>query len=215
MVGDDDIVTCGSIECLISKVKVRDYSVILINFDEGEHYNPKIKTRVNSLKIKNDKEYTNYKDFFQGDDFKNFHGINFLSALVYNSSLLKDSFYKFNEFINTCYLQSYMFLILGTNGNILRIAKPLVIWRSFLEVRRFDNWQRNEKQISDDFKGFVEYAGRLGYIFDENKKIGITRISTKTRIINFLKQNGIAKYVKIIYRLPRVSRYYLSKLIKK
>lgn len=131
LISDDDIVAPGSIEWLISKTEKKNYSVILMNFDQGEHDNLKIKLYTNSLHLKEDREYVDYRDFFKGEDFKNFHGINFMSALVYKTDLLKENFYKFNQFINTCYLQSYIFLILGTNGNILRIAKPLVIWRSF------------------------------------------------------------------------------------
>jgi abequosyltransferase len=215
LVGDDDIVSGNSIKYLISKIKEKEYSVILMNFDQGEHYNPKIKIYSNSLRLRDDKEYVHSEDFFKGKDFKNFSGINFMSALVYNVDLLKENFYKFDEFLDTVYLQAYIFLILGVNGNILRIAEPLVTWRCG-ESRRYDKWQKNERQIQNDFNGFIEYSKRLGYVFDENRKTKANRwLTIKGLIFNFFKKYGLVRYARVIYRIPRLIKYYIFKYDKR
>lgn len=213
LIGDDDAVSSDSIKYLISKIEKNNYSAVLMNFDQGEYDNLKIKPYTNSLHLKEDKEYADYRDFFKGEDFKNFHGINFLSALVYNSALLKENTDRFGEFFDTCYLQSHIFLILGTNGNILRIAKPLVIWRAFSGggKRRYDEWVRNDEQIKHDFNGFIEHARRLGYIFDESKRLKLNSINVpKKLILGFLKKFKLLKYVKAIRRIPRLVKYYIS-----
>lgn len=213
LIGDDDAVAPNSIKYLISRIEKKNYSTVLINFDQGEYNNLKIKPYTNSLHLKEDKEYVDYNDFFKGEDFKNFHGINFLSALVYNSALLKENSDKFGEFFDTCYLQSHIFLILGTNGNILRIAKPLVIWRAFSgEGRRYDKWVRNDEQIKHDFNSFIEHARRLGYIFDESRRLKLNSISLpKKFILEFLKRFKLLKYVKAIRRILRLVKYNISR----
>lgn len=144
LIGDDDVISDGSIKRFIGIVDKSEYSVVLINYSVGEHDNPEIKSDGNFLKIKENKIYKNFYDFFKNEDFKNFYGINFMSALVYSQRLLNENFYKFDQFIDTCYLQSYIFLILGTNGNILRISDPLVTCRYFKRNRRYDKWQVDE-----------------------------------------------------------------------
>ncbi len=167
------------------------------------------------MNLKDDKEYFDYRDFFKGEDFKNFHGINFISALVYNNKLFQESFDKFDKFENTCYLQSYIFLILGVHGNIFRIARPLVTWRASEQIR-YDAWIRNKAQIENDFLGFVEYARVLGYVYDENEKIKLFNIPIyKKIIINFFKKYKIIKYAKMIYRLKRKIQCYFINIYKK
>jgi len=214
---DDDIVEDGALKYLINSLSRCDYSAVLLNFSQGEHFNPRIKIYGNSLQVKEDKVYQNPFTFFQGSDFCNFHGINFASAVLYNCEYFQKEKNNFISFFQTPYLHSYIFLLVARNGPVLRIGKPLVVWRSNIE-RRVDELQPSELAVRHAFIDYIYYAKELGYLFDESKipeKKSFVEVSLKGKIFLFLKKYHLLRFARIFYRIPRLLRYYYDYKIRK
>jgi len=222
VIGDDDIFAPFALDQVLSKLKDEDYGAVLLNFSQGEYKNPNIIMLKNCLHIHKDKSYTDFKHFFDGEDFKNFFGINFLSAIIFNREQFQKNAQNTNKYLDTCYYQSYAFLYSARVGKLLRLATPIVIWRSWERERRYDNVQPNDDHIFNTYIAYIEKAKDLGYEYDISKLALIKKrqvfllenfiVETIRRyVIEILDFFHLKKIVKKIYRVPRVLRYTVKK----
>jgi len=222
LIGDDDLVTAHAITYISSVLKNADYGAVLLNFSQGEYENPEIIMLQNCLHVEEDKIYEQSRSFFEGNDFKNFFGINFMSAIIYNREQFHNVIFDTEAYLDTCYYQSYVFLYCARTGPLLRIAAPMVIWRSWKEDRRYDEVQTSEEQIHNVYIAYIEKSKELGYMFDIAKLAALKR--HKIFLLENLNQGRVRQYfvsildffhmtrfIKKLYRIPRVMRYNLKK----
>ena len=213
--GDDDVVEKNSLKLILRKIGAKNYSAILLNFSQGEHYNPRIKILNNSLRIFRDKEYPDSKLFFLGRDSKNFYGINALLAIILNREEYQKNKEFIREYLGTCYYQSYAFLITALTGPAFRIAKPLAIWRTNLK-RRVDADGKENIDERQQLFDYVKYAKKIGYEFNEEEFYATKDVFwvLKDKIFAFLIKYNLIKFARPFYRAPRLMRYYFNKLKK-
>ncbi len=224
LIGDDDIITSDALKHILSELRTADYGAVLLNFSQGEYKNPNIVMLRNCLHIKEDKLYDNFKDFFAGTDFKNFFGINFMSAIIYNREQFERAAQEADVYLDTCYYQSYAFLYSARIGKLLRLATPMVVWRSWKKDRRYDEVQSDDDHILNTYIAYIEKAKDLGYEYDASKLALIKKrrifllenfnaATIREHIGRILAIFHIKKIAKKIYRLPRLLRYKIKKYL--
>lgn len=223
LMGDDDLVISSKVDLIIEKLGLDDYSAAILNFAQGDSRNPEIVMLDNCLGIKDDRVFYGRDDLFAGQDFVNFFALNFMSVLIYS----REGFYLVYEealkFINSCYFQSYIFLLLAAQDkSIIRICDTCVIWRSLEAPRRYDTWLKDEDDIFNQYFGYIRYAGKIGFKYDSvylEESIRFKAINLfyykkniwKTKLKKILARLGIEKPALKILDLFRHLKYILKK----
>jgi glycosyltransferase involved in cell wall biosynthesis len=222
LMGDDDIVVSGKITLILEKLSQADYSAAILNFAQGDGRNPEMIMLDNCLDLKEDKIFSGRRELFVGKEFVNFFALNFMSALIFNREDFESIKEKAAQFINTCYPQSYAFLLIAAlDKPILRLSEVCVLWRSPEITRRYDTWQKDESDIFNQYIGYVRYAREIGFEYDSaylEESIRFKAINLlyfkksqwKNDVKNFLVKLKIDKLAMKAMRFFRYLKYVLK-----
>lgn len=212
LMGDDDLVVAGGVDAMINILKNNNYSALILNFSQGDSKNPKVVSLVNCLNVKGDQEFNGKAELFADKNFTNFFAINFMSALIYSRAdyiIVRESAH---DFINTCYPQSYMFLLLAELGkSILRVGSPWVIWRGVDNDRRYASWQKSDDDIIDQYIMYINFAKAKGFVFNQEYLTEVVKLR-QMNIIYYKKNLWKISLKKIISNIGLKS--YMDKILK-
>lgn len=220
--GDDDVMVSNGLKLVFRKIVDKNYSAILLNFYHGEYSNPRLKIYKNFVYYK-DKEYNNSKLFFKGKDSSNLHGMGFISVIIFDRNLYHKNKHTISSYLDNYYYQVYAFLVTVLEGPALRIAKALVGYRRTF-TKKIDDGKvpAMSPEVAATIKkqsyDFIKYTQQLGYELDDNFKDGVYMSARNyphdffAKVISFLTTYHLLKFARIFYRIPRLLRYYFSRI---